>query len=111
MNTLALKVWDKKIFKVFSLCCHGNQSSSQNSILWSILKEHDLRIISVKLDWNLIVSLGEKDFFVIVNGQMDDRPIKKAHPENFMLRWAKNAGNRFSHFVFYFSQLQNSFLD
>ena len=89
MNALALTVWNTKIFKVFSLCCHGNQSSSWNSILWSVLKEHDLRIISVKFDWNLIVSLGEEDFFVIVNRRTDDRPITIAHPEHFMLRWAK----------------------
>ena len=31
--------------------------------------ERGSRIISVKFDWNLIVSLGEEDFFVIVNGQ------------------------------------------
>ena len=61
MNALALTVWDKKILKVFPLCSYGNQSASRNSILWSILKEHDLRIISVKFDWNLIVSLGEEE--------------------------------------------------
>ena len=41
---------EQEVFNVFSLCCHGSQSSSQNSILLSILKEHDLRIISVQFD-------------------------------------------------------------
>ena len=93
MNTPALIVWDKKIFKVFSLCCHGNQSSSLNSILWSILKEHDLRIIFVKFDWILIISLG--DFFVIVNRRTDRRrmrPITILHLELFVLRWDKKIG-------------------
>ena len=58
MKALALTVWDKKIFKVFLICSHGNHSSSRNAILWCILKEHDLRIIYVKFEWNLIVSLG-----------------------------------------------------
>ena len=40
-------------------------------------KNHDLRIISVKFDWNLIVSLEEEDFFVNVNGRRDVRQIDR----------------------------------
>ena len=35
--------------------------------------EHDLRIISVKFDWNLMVDLGIFFSFVIVNGRIDRR--------------------------------------
>ena len=102
MRALALTVWDKKIFKVFSLCCHGNQSSPWNSNLWSILKVHHLRIISVKFHWNLLGGFRGEEFLSNcsrTDGREDGRTggrtdgrrsITIAHPEHYVLRWAKN---------------------
>ena len=59
MKALSLTVWDKKVFKGFYFGCHGNESSSWNSNLWSILKKHHPRIIYVKLHWNLMAGFRE----------------------------------------------------
>ena len=91
MKALALMVWDKKIFQVFSLGCHSNQSSSWNSNLWSFLKVHHPRIISVKFHWNLLAGFRGEDF--LSNCSWTDASqwsITIAHPENVVLRWAKN---------------------
>ena len=94
MKALALTVWDKKIFEVFSFGCHGNQSSSWNSNLWNFLKVHHPRIISVKFHWNLLA--GFREDFLSNCSRMDTRrtdsghwSITIAHPENIVLRWAK----------------------
>ena len=97
MKALALTVWDKKIFKVFSFGCHGNQSSSWNSYLWSILKVHHPRIISVKFHWNLLA--GFREDFLSNCSRTDTRMdagrwlITMAHPEHIVLRWAKKRPN------------------
>ena len=62
MKALALTVLDKKIFKVISFGCHGNQSSSKNTNLWSFLKVHYPRIISVKFHWNLFSGFRGEDY-------------------------------------------------
>ena len=98
MKALALTVWDKKIFKVFSFGCHGNQSSSQISNLWSFMKVHHPKIISVKFHWNLLASFRGEDF--LSNCSQTDRQTHRrpndghclitiAHPEHIVLRWAK----------------------
>ena len=101
MKALALTVWDKTIFKVFSFGCYGNQSSSWNSYLWSFLKVHHPRIISVKFHWNLLASFRGEDFSnncSWTDGHTDGRTdngqwsITIAHPEDVVLRWA----NKFS---------------
>ena len=81
-------------FKVFSFGCHGNQSSSWNSYLWSILKVHHPRIISVKFHWNLLAGFRGEDF--LSNCSRTDKwtdarqwSITIAHPEHVVLRWAK----------------------
>ena len=92
MKALALTVWDKKIFKVFSFGCNGNHSSSWNSYLWSILKVHHPRIISVKFHWNLLAGFRGEDF--LSNCSRTDTgqwSITIAHPEHVVLRWAKNS--------------------
>ena len=101
MKTLALTVWYKKIFKVFSFGCHGNQSSSWNSNLWSFLKVHHPRIISVKFHWNLLVGFWEDLLSNCswtdghTDGRTDGRTdaghwsITIAHPEHLVFRWAK----------------------
>ena len=90
MKALALTVWDKKIFKVFSFGCHGNQSSSQNCNLWSFLKVHHQRIISVKFQWNLLAGFREEDLSNCSRTDAGHWSITIAHPEHLVLRWAKN---------------------
>ena len=97
IKALALTVWDKKIFKVFfSFGCHGNQSSSssRNSGLWTFLKVHYPRIISVKFRWNLLAGFRGEDFLSNcsrTDTQTDGRQtlITIAHSEHVVLRWAK----------------------
>ena len=89
MKALALTVWDKKIFKVFSFGCHGNQSSSRSSNLWSFLKVHHPRIISVKFHWNLLAGFREEDFLSNCSWMDGHTSITIAHPEHVVLRWAK----------------------
>ena len=97
MKALAPTVWGKKIFKVFSIGCHGNQSSSGNSYLWSILKVHQPKIISVKFHWNLLAGFRGEDFLSNcsrTDGRTHGRTdagrwsITIAHPEHVVLRWA-----------------------
>ena len=99
MKALALMVWDKKIFKLFSFGCHGNQSSSRNSYLWSFLKVHHPKIISVKFHWNLLAGFITEDFLSNCSGRTDGHmagqmdagqwSITIAHSEHVVLRWAK----------------------
>ena len=98
MKALALTVRDKKVFEVFSFSCHGNKSSSRNSNLWSFLKVHHPRIISVKFHWNLLAGFRGEDFLSNCS-RADGRAARRtdakqwsitiAHPENVVLRWAK----------------------
>ena len=96
-------------FQSFFLPCHGNQSSSPNSYLWSFLNVHHPRIISVKFHWNLLASFRGEDFLSNcsrtdgrhMDGRMDAGhwSITIAHPEHVVLRWAekkywKYSGNK-----------------
>ena len=71
MKALALTVWNKKIFKAFSFGCHGNHNSSRNSNIWSILKVHHPRTISVKFYWNLLA--GFRGEYFLSNCSRTDR--------------------------------------
>ena len=101
IKALALTVWDKKIFKVFSW----------NSYLWSFLKVHHPAIISVKFHRNLLGGFRWEDFLSNrspTDGHRDGRTdarhwsITIAHPEHVVLRWAKKVKLlRMSNFTFF----------
>ena len=52
----------RRFLNFFSFVCHGNQSSSRNSYVWSFLKVHHPRITSVKFHQNLLADFRGEDF-------------------------------------------------
>ena len=51
----------RRFLKFFHFGCHGNQSSSWNTILWRNLKEDHLGNIPVKFGWNPTSSFRGED--------------------------------------------------